>query len=109
LCAFSFIKQPVLLASDEPNIQPPLGAQDLFSGQRPAELPPQVVWAPFVNTECAANAQAAIITTTNIAVFKLFKLPEPDEQHSPPEPDDSLLFSFPCVISSFVSISFPQK
>ena len=101
LSGFSFIKLPVLLALGAFNVQVPLGAQDLFSGHRPAALGPQGEPVPFVSTEWAANVQAAMITSTNIAVFKLFKPPEPDEQHSPP--------SFCCVISSFVSIFYPQN
>ncbi len=84
--------------------------QVLFNGHKPAALPPQGdELVPFDSTEWAAKAQAAIITSTNITVFKLFKLPEPDEQQSPPDPDESLLFSFCCALSSFVSIFFSQN
>jgi hypothetical protein len=86
-----------------------LDEQTLFNGHRPAALPPQVELVPFDNTEWAANAPAASITRTNAAVFRLFKLPEPDEQQSPPEPDESLQLSFCCAFSSFISIFFPQN
>jgi len=109
LFGFSFIKQPVLLALGAFNVQVPLGEQDLFSGHRPAAFGPQGEPVPFDKTEWAATAQAANITRTNNAVFRLFQAPEPDEQQSPFKPDVSLQFSFCCSLSSFVSMFFPQK
>jgi hypothetical protein len=107
--AFSFIIQVAFLAPVAFNSRPLRLAQGLFNGHRPAALEPQGELVPFDITEWAATAQAASITRTNNAIFRLFKLPEPDEQHSPPEPDGSLHPSLFCVISSFVSILFPQK
>ena len=107
--AFSLIIQVAFSASDAFNPQVLLLPQDWLKGHRPAALPPQGELLPFDNTEWAATVQAASMTRINNAVFRLFKLPEPDEQHSLPESGDSLPFSFPCVISSFVSIFFPQK
>jgi hypothetical protein len=78
-------------------------------GQTPAEPAPQGELVPFDSTEWAAKAPAASNTRIKITVFQLFQFPEPDEQQSPPEPDESLHFSLSCVISSFVSIFFPQK
>jgi len=86
-----------------------LGAQGLLNGQTPAELPPQGELVPFVSTEWAANAPAANITRINIAVFQLFQPPEPDEQQSPPDTDESEQLSFCCTLPSFVSIFFPQN
>ena len=107
--SFSFIKQVAFLVSASFNPQGLLVPQDLLKGHRPDVLPPQGELVPFDSTEWAATAQAANITRTNNAVFRLFQLPEPDEQHSPPESGELVLFSFSCVISSFVSIFFPQK
>jgi hypothetical protein len=107
--AFSFDIQVAFLAPVAFNSQPLLLAQGLFNGHKPAALEPQGELVPFDSTEWAATAQAASITRTNTAVFRLFKLPEPDEQHSPPEPDESLHLSLSCGICSFVSILFPQK
>jgi hypothetical protein len=101
LSAFSFIMQPVLSVLVFSKTQAPPGAQDLLNGHRPVELPPQGELVPLVSTEWAAKAQAAMITRTNIAVFKLFKPPELEEQHSPP--------SFFCGIFSFSSIFCPQN
>ena len=101
--AFSFVMQVAFSASEAFN------PQDLLKGHRPDAPEPQGELVPFDSTEWAATVHAASMTRTNNAVFRLLNPPEPDEQHSPPESGDSLLFSFPCVISSFVSILFPQK
>jgi hypothetical protein len=81
----------------------------LLKGHRPVALPPQGELLPFDSTEWAATAQAATMTSKNNAVFRLLYPPEPDEQHSLPESGELVLFSLSCVISSFVSIRFPQK
>jgi hypothetical protein len=96
----SFIIQLVSLVSAAFNAHVLLFAQGVLNGHKPA-APPQDKPFPFIKTECAAKAQAAMITITNIAVFRFFRPPESDEQHLPP----SSCF----VISSFVSIFFPQK
>jgi hypothetical protein len=83
--------------------------QGLFIGQTPAELAPQGELVPFDSTEWAANAPAASNTRIKSTVFQLFQFPEPDEQQSPPEPDESLQLSFCCALSSFISIFFPQN
>jgi hypothetical protein len=86
-----------------------VGEQALFNGQTPAEPAPQGELVPFDSTEWAANAPAASNTRIKSTVFQLFQFPEPDEQQSPPEPDESLQLSFCCVLSSFISIFFPQN
>jgi hypothetical protein len=83
--------------------------QGLFIGQTPAEPAPQGELVPFDSTEWAANAPAASNTRIKITVFQLFQFPEPDEQQSPPEPEESLQFSFCCALSSLISIFFPQN
>jgi hypothetical protein len=79
--------------------------QALLKGQTPAEPAPQEgELAPFDSTERAASAPAASNTRMKTTVLQLFQFPEPDEQQSPPEPDESLQLSSCCVFSSFISI-----
>jgi hypothetical protein len=79
-----------------------LDEQALFNGQTPAAQ--GELLAPFDSTEWAAKAPAASNTRIKTTVLQLFQFPEPDEQQSPPEPDESLQLSSCCVFPSFISI-----
>jgi hypothetical protein len=79
--------------------------QTLLNGQTPIEPAPQEgELVPFDSTEWAASAPAASNTIIKTTVLQLFQFPVPDEQQSPPEPDESLRLSSCCIFSSFISI-----
>ncbi|MHC4693284.1 MAG: hypothetical protein ACYS67_11135, partial [Planctomycetota bacterium] len=80
-----------------------LDEQALFNVQPPVEPAPQEgVLVPFDSTERAASAPAASNTRIKSTALQLFQFPEPDEQQSPPEPDESLQLSSCCIFSSFI-------